>query len=229
MARDLDLGRWLDRLDGIGSTELLIATFLAVVCGWLGTRLVRARVPFGGVLSFASTLALAGILLTVILQMAQVDPRMGLVRSGLGVERQVVEGDETRIRLSPDGHFWITADVNGERARFLVDTGATLTAVSADLAARAGLEPRQGGLPVRIVTANGAVAADLTRIDALAFGNIEARSIDAVIAPSLGQTNVLGMNFLSRLESWQVRDNTLILTPAARDVAEESDAGSEPV
>ena len=47
----------------------------------------------------------------------------------------------------------------------------------------------------------------------LKFGNIEAQGLDAVIAPNLGETNVLGMNFLSRLESWRVERGELILVP----------------
>ena len=214
------LPQWLDRLSTVSQTELLLATGLAIMAGWIGTRLVRRRIAFGRFLSFGSTLALAAILLTVVLQLSHLDPRMGYVRAGLGVDQQVVEGGETQVKLAPDGHFWITAAVNGEEAQFLVDTGATLTAVSADLAARAGLEPRPSAIPVRIVTANGPVAADLTSIDSLRFGNIAASEIDAVIAPSLGRTNVLGMNFLSRLDGWQVKDNTLFLSPRSADIAE---------
>lgn len=212
--------QWLDRLSAVSQTELLVATGLAILAGWIGTTLIRHRVPLGRLLSLASTLALTAILLTVVLQISHLDPRLGAVRAGLGADRQLVEGGETRIKLAPDGHFWITADVNGEEARFLVDTGATLTAVSAGLAERAGLEPRPSAIPVRIVTANGAVSADVTRIDSLSFGNVDASGIDAVIAPSLGETNVLGMNFLSRLEGWQVKDNTLILSPASEDTVE---------
>ena len=45
------------------------------------------------------------------------------------------------------------------------------------------------------------------------FGNVAARGLDAIIAPGLGQTNVLGMNLLSRLASWRVEGDTLILVP----------------
>jgi aspartyl protease family protein len=110
--------------------------------------------------------------------------------------------------------------VNGVEANFLIDTGATLTAVSKGLADRAGLEPRTAGIPVRINTANGAVNAEMTSIAALDFGNVNARDIDAVIAPTLGDTNVLGMNVLSRLSSWRVEGRTMILNASDEDRSE---------
>jgi aspartyl protease family protein len=117
------------------------------------------------------------------------------------------------VPLARDGHFWLQARINGQPANFLVDTGATLTAVSSETAQRIGLEPRDTGIPVRMQTANGSVAAELTTIDELRFGSVAARGLDAVIAPGLGPTNVIGMNLLSRLQSWRVEDNVLILVP----------------
>ena len=159
------------------------------------------------------TLALAVILVVVVLQVSRFDPRLDIAVPELGLPEQTVAGGETRVPLAPDGHFWIDATVNGTRAAFLVDTGATLTAVSPGLAERAGLKPRTGGVPVRISTANGTVTADITTIDTLRFGNVKAGGLDAVIAPNIGQTNVVGMNFLSRLASWRVEGRTLILVP----------------
>jgi aspartyl protease family protein len=71
-------------------------------------------------------------------------------------------------------------------------------------------------------TANGAVAAELTTIDELRFGSVAARGLDAVIAPGLGPTNVLGMNLLSRLASWRVEGNTMILVPHNPQTAVET-------
>ena len=75
--------------------------------------------------------------------------------------------------------------------------------------------PRPGGLPVTVNTANGPVSAELSTIDELRFGNVAARGLDVVIAPSLGKTNVVGMNLLSRLASWRVdnQTNEMILVP----------------
>ena len=68
-------------------------------------------------------------------------------------------------------------------------------------------------------TANGSINAELTTIGELRFGNIVARDLDAVIAPGLGDANVIGMNLLSRLASWRVENHTLILVPQPEEQA----------
>lgn len=197
----------------IPRSGLLIATVAAVLGSILGTGIARHYSAFGRFIATTSTLALAAILVVVMLQVSRFDPRLDIAVPELGLPEQTVAGGETRVPMSPDGHFWIKATVNGEPAAFLVDTGATLTAVSVPLAERAGLEPRRGGLPVRISTANGTVTAELTTIDTLRFGSVKAGGLDAVIAPQIGTTNVIGMNLLSRLASWRVEGRTMILVP----------------
>jgi len=192
---------------------LLLAALAAVLAGILGSALAGRAIPGGRALRSLGTLALAGILIAVVVQLSRLHPRMEFAVPQLGLPEQVVTGGQTRVPMAPDGHFWLRASVNGEEAAFLVDTGATLTAVSGDLAARASLAPRQGGIPLRLNTANGTIAAELTTIERMTVGNLEASGIDAVIAPNLGKTNVLGMNFLSRLDSWTVKGDTLILVP----------------
>ena len=198
--------------------ELLMIALAAMVGGWIGAMLVRRRVPGGRLIRTASTFVLVGVLVTVVLQLSRMDPRLDIAVPELGLPEQVVAGGETRVPLSSDGHFWLEAQLNGVPANFLVDTGATVTAVSQEVADAAGLEPRTGGIPVRITTANGPINASISSAESLSFGNVEARGIDVVIAPNLGRTNVLGMNVLSRLASWRVEDNTLILVPGEEDM-----------
>lgn len=209
-----------DIVRSIPRFELLIAAIVAMVGGWIGAVMVHRRIAAGRVVRTLSTLALGAILITVVLQLSRFDSRIDLAVPQLGLPEQVVEGGETRVPLSPDGHYWLEARLNGVPANFLVDTGATVTAVSQEVADRAGLAARTGGIPVRITTANGAVSAQISTADTLSFGNVEASGIDVVIAPNLGRTNVLGMNVLSRLSGWRVQDQTLILVPAESDISE---------
>ena len=197
----------------IPQSRLLMAAVVAMILGVLGSMLA-GRVPvLSKVMRYGSTLGLVGVLLLVVLQLSRLDPRFSMAVPELGYPEQVVEGGETRIAQHADGHYWLEATINGHRAAFLVDTGATLTAVSQSTADSAGLEPRQGGMPIRLSTANGDVSAYTTSIDELRFGNVAARGLDAVIAPGLGDTNVIGMNLLSRLASVRIEQGELILTP----------------
>jgi aspartyl protease family protein len=192
---------------------LLMAALGAMLLGVAGSFLLRPAPLIGRVMRTASTLGLMGVLVLVVLQLSRMDTRFDLAVPEIGLPEQVVEGEETRVRRAPDGHYWLRADINGHPASFLVDTGATLTALSSETAAEAGLEAREAGLPVRMQTANGAVAAELTTIDELRFGNVVARGLDAVIAPGLGPTNVIGMNLLSRLASVRLEGDMMILVP----------------
>ncbi len=211
----------------IPRSGLLVAVVAALLAGWIGAMMVRRRIPLGRVVSTASTLALAAILVTVVLQLSRFDSRMDFAIPEMGMPQQVVEGGETRIPMAPDGHFWLRAEVNGVPTAFMVDTGATLTAVSDRVAAAAGLEARRGGIPIRLNTANGSISAQVTSIDELRFGSVAARGLDAVMAPNLGETNVIGMNLLSRLKSWRVEENVLILVPNNPQPAPRPDIQSE--
>ena len=209
-----------DALRAIPRSELLLAAVAAMVLGWIGAMVAR-RSALGGVIRTVSSLALGVILLTVVLQLSRFDPRFDVAVPQIGLPEQVVSGGETRIPLSPDGHYWVRASVNGVEGNFMIDTGATLTAISAPLAESAGLEPRRGGIPILLGTANGTVQAHVTTIDSLELGNIRASGTDAAVAESFGDFNVVGMNVLARLDEWRVKDGTLILVPKAEDAISE--------
>lgn len=200
-------------LAAVPQSGLLMAALVAMAVGISGSMLARPLPMLGRLLRSASTLALMGVLVLVVLQVSRIDGRFDMAVPEIGLPQQVVEGGETRVAMAPDGHYWLTAEVNGVPTRFLVDTGATLTAISPETARATGLEPRPGGLPVRMQTANGSVAAQMTSIGELRFGNVAARGLDAVIAPGLGPTNVIGMNLLSRLASVRLEAGQMVLVP----------------
>ena len=201
-------------LEGIAQSPLLAAALLAMLVVLVGSLLGRALPGLGRFLRFAGNLGLAAVLALTTLQIVRfANPAFELALPQLGLPEQRVEGAETHVPMSADGHFWVKASVNGEPRRFLVDTGATLTAVSEELAGTSGVDPQPSRMPVQMRTANGVMPGRLATIDELAFGNIVARDLDAVVAPGMGGMNVLGMNFLSRLKGWRVEDGVLILLP----------------
>ena len=120
----------------------------------------------------------------------------------------MVEGGEMRIPVSEDGHFWVAAQVNGEEARFLVDSGASITTLSPQTARSAGLQPDMRVAMVE--TANGVVRMRRARADRFQLGPIEREGF-AININERDSVNVLGMNFLSTLSSWGVEGNYLVL------------------
>ena len=117
---------------------------------------------------------------------------------------------EVRIRQASDGHFWVDAELNGQTARFLIDSGATTTSISRAAAERSGIKPR-AGFGTMVQTANGIVMVQRGRAASLKVGGIERRDIAVHISDGFGETNVIGMNFLSSLKSWSVEGRTLVL------------------
>lgn len=179
----------------------------------LGGLLRHLSPLLGGLTRGLGNVGLFGALLLTVMQVIRLNSGVDLPLDQLGLPVQQVSGKETRVPIGRDGHFWITARLNGVPQRLLVDTGATLTALSPDLAAEAGVEPLAMREPVLLRTANGTVSARLASVKELRFGNVVARDLDVVVAPGMEQTSVLGMNFLSRLASWRVEGRTLILVP----------------
>jgi aspartyl protease family protein len=110
------------------------------------------------------------------------------------------------------GDFPVTMRVNGARVPMILDTGASAVMLTHDAAKAAGLPLELLSYTVSLETANGRTRAAPVTIDKLAIGNIMERSVPALVVPA-GQlkTNLLGMTFLNRLESWQVRGDRLML------------------
>tara|TARA_R110000824_G_scaffold173063_6_gene351074 strand:- start:191 stop:811 length:621 start_codon:yes stop_codon:yes gene_type:complete len=133
-----------------------------------------------------------------------------------GANEQMVVGDTLRIRQSADGHFWVEAKVNTLPVRFLIDSGATTTAMTLRTAEQAAINISESPFPVVLVTANGSVEAQRGTIQSLQVGPMVAKDLPVVVAEEFGDSNVIGMNFLSKLGSWRVEGPEMVLEPPAR-------------
>ena len=122
----------------------------------------------------------------------------------------VSQGAEIRIPMALDGHFWVNAELNGERVKFLVDSGATMTTIGRETAQRAGITVVEPGNQI-VRTGNGLIKVSSAQAERLQVGSIERNNMRLHVADD--DLNVLGMNFLSSLQRWGVEGRWLVLVP----------------
>ncbi len=134
--------------------------------------------------------------------MAQLVPGRAAMRGDRAVE--IVRGR--------GGDFQVAAQVNGTRVAMALDTGASAVVLTQEAAKAAGLPLELLSYTVQVDTANGRARAASVVLDRLTVGGIVERSVPALIAQA-GQlrTSLLGMTFLNRLESWEVRGDKLMM------------------
>lgn len=172
------------------------------------------RLPYvGKIIRFAVSLALLSFVIFLLVRQSPYEPTLARITDQLGIDGQQVVGEEVRIPMASDGHFWARATINGVERRMLIDSGASVTALSQGTAELAGVEPTPMAGPIIMQTANGTAPAHPATIDDLQVGNIRASNLKVVVSPALGRVDVLGMNFLSKLQSWRVERRTLIMVP----------------
>lgn len=110
-----------------------------------------------------------------------------------------------------DGQFWTMGRVNSGHVRFLVDTGASTVALTANDARKAGINLNTLKYNVPVSTAGGTNYAAYVKLDRVALGGITLRDIDAlVIREGLG-VSLLGMTFLGELQKVEATPNAMIL------------------
>ncbi len=120
------------------------------------------------------------------------------------------QGRTVEIVRGQDGDFTITAYVNGVDIPMVLDTGATSVVLTPDAARAAGLPVDALEYLTKIDTANGRTQAASVTLDRIGVGHLTEHSVPALVAkPGQLKHNLLGMSFLDRLESWDVRGDRL--------------------
>jgi aspartyl protease family protein len=187
----------------LGGVYLLMAMMLVV--GSLMARREPAAKLFTVALAWVAIFAAGFVLFTFRDNMGWVAQRLKAEAVGTPVQ----QGQETRIPMAIDGHFWVNAKVNGHDVKFLVDSGATMTTIDRDTARAAGVE--MSSRRDRLVrTGNGVIRVAGGRAAELTVGGVARRDIALEIADN-DDLNVLGMNYLSSLSRWGVEGRWLVL------------------
>jgi aspartyl protease family protein len=113
-------------------------------------------------------------------------------------------------RADSRGHVVVEGDVNGSAVRFLVDTGATLVALTTRDASAAGFSRNDLSFNSRVSTANGVARVAPVTLRELRIGQFSVRDVPAAVVEDLN-ISLLGQSFLKRLESYEMRDGVLTL------------------
>jgi len=140
----------------------------------------------------------------------QARPDANVTRDGAprsGPRREVVLTADRR------GHFLIEARAGRRTFTAMIDTGSTSVVLTEETARRIGLRPRPGDYRYRVTTANGVIHGARMRIPSLEVGGIRLRDVEAMVIPGpMLDMNLLGMSYLSRLSSFEIRGDRLVLT-----------------
>jgi aspartyl protease family protein len=119
-------------------------------------------------------------------------------------------GRHVEVVRAHSGDFSLAAHINGAKIPMVLDTGASSVVLTRNAAKAAGLPIEMLDYSVNVDTANGNTRAAPVTLDRLAVGGLVERSVPALVVQSDQlKNNLLGMTFLNRLESWEVRGDRL--------------------
>jgi len=135
-----------------------------------------------------------------------VAPAMTPAKASAGDSRSVV------IPPSGNGHFRVEGLIDGRRLSFMVDTGASVIALTERDATMLGIHPAERDFVARINTANGTVRAAPVELGMVEIEDLVVHDVAAVVIPGGALSeNLLGLSFLSRLRRFEYSDGKLVL------------------
>ena len=195
----------MNELDGPYAVYMVLAIVL------VASALVVRKVPMGQAAKMAlAWIAIFAVMFAVFTFRSEFRALGNRLYASAFGEPVALANGEMRIEMAEDGHFWVRGTVNDAKVRFLVDSGATVTTLSATTAKAAGIQPTNRRSVTE--TANGRIVVAQAFADQLAIGSIERRDFPVNVSDRDG-TDILGMNFLSSLSAWRVENGDLVLRP----------------
>lgn len=144
---------------------------------------------------------------------AQAAPVMAapvMAEAAVGTE---TSGQATQIMRDADGHYWSEAMIDGRAVRVLVDTGASVVALTREDALRLGVDPAPEAFTGRVQTASGVVRAAPVRLEAVSVAGARVDGVEALVVEQGLAYSLLGMSYLGRLSSFEATPSGLTLRP----------------
>lgn len=133
------------------------------------------------------------------------------IKASLLPAQAVLSDGRIEAPLGPDGHYYLTAEVNGTPVRFVVDTGATQIVLNRRDAARAGIDTGALAFTGQARTANGTVATAPVRLQSVVLGPIRDHDLRAVVNGGEMGTSLMGMAYLTRFARVEFGKDRMIL------------------
>ncbi len=208
----------------IAGTDRIMNLDLDTSMRFVAAALMAAAIGAGALGSFRGQMseglkALAAWLAIALVLVAGYAFRFDLASFGNRVVGAVVpgltlfgDGGEVTVSRSADGHFAMTLKVNGLDVRAMFDTGASSIVLRFEEAAKLGIKVSDIDFSVNVRTANGMTQSAPVMLEEVRLGGISEKRVRALVArPGALGENLLGMTFLERLSSYEVRGEQLIL------------------
>ncbi|MCB2134848.1 MAG: TIGR02281 family clan AA aspartic protease [Rhodobacteraceae bacterium] len=189
-------------MDGNDISRLIYLGLLLAVVG--GYFLVANRHQLG---KTAQQAAIWGLIFMGAIAVAGL---WGDIQEASRPKATILTAEGVEIPVANDGHFYVTAAVNGADIRFVVDTGASDIVLTERDARRVGLDPAGLNFFGRALTANGEVPTAPVRLDSFALGGRTDRDIRASVNGGDLDVSLLGMSYLSRFEMVLTRDRLVL-------------------
>jgi len=163
-------------------------------------------------LATAAVVAGAAFVAPQLLERAQTAPSAAPARPATAKASDVADGGVLTLRAGPDGHYRTEALISGRRVPVLIDTGASVVALSYEQGQALGLVAGGDRFDVTVSTANGQVGAKRVVLRDVRLGSIIVRDVAAlVLTRGAMDGNLLGMSFLSRLRRMEANAGRLTL------------------
>jgi aspartyl protease family protein len=194
-----------------GVSDILLKVAIAVFAG--GLILVIFRDHITKALEAALFWVVIGLLLAVgYTYRAELQEAGDRVLAELIPGRAATHGHVVEIVRGKSGDFSIHTQINGAKIAMLLDTGASSVILTQEAAKAAGLPTDMLAYTINVDTANGPMHAAPVTLDRIVVGGLTERAVPALVVQAGGlKSNLLGMTFLNRLESWEVRGDKLRL------------------